>query len=262
MSALAGVYTFHHDPGELSAAFVWQRIQRLALTPRPPVRFIVGGWTRMVEALERRARDLGVQIVIGGARRRAARLSGRSWPWSCATPARCSTTRPCAGRAAARYAWTSACTRGAAIRGSCLISRMPGSSSATPRRTPRWRRPGSSSIQAQMPIRPSGERGRCGAATGAVARCVPRGVWRERVTWRRRQVMDGRSGALDLPGSDVARSPGDRPWRGRLPMRRPGRGRRLPGRGGVRQRDTGAVPTAAEYTRAAHPASAPPEVAG
>jgi hypothetical protein len=24
--------------------------------------------------------------------------------------------------------------------------------------------------------------------------------WRERVTWRRRQVMDGRSGALDLPG--------------------------------------------------------------
>jgi hypothetical protein len=25
--------------------------------------------------------------------------------------------------------------------------------------------------------------------------------WRERVTWRRRQVMSGRSGALDLPGS-------------------------------------------------------------
>ena len=25
--------------------------------------------------------------------------------------------------------------------------------------------------------------------------------WRERETWRRRQVMDGRSGALDMPGS-------------------------------------------------------------
>ena len=24
--------------------------------------------------------------------------------------------------------------------------------------------------------------------------------WRERETWRRRQVMDGRTGALDLPG--------------------------------------------------------------
>jgi hypothetical protein len=26
-------------------------------------------------------------------------------------------------------------------------------------------------------------------------------AWRGRVTWRRRQVMDGRSGALDLPGA-------------------------------------------------------------
>ena len=25
--------------------------------------------------------------------------------------------------------------------------------------------------------------------------------WRSRVTWRRRQLMDGRSGALDLPGT-------------------------------------------------------------
>lgn len=65
LSGLAGVYTFHHDPGELSAAFVWQRSQRLLLTPKPPARFIVGGWTRMVEALERRARELGVQIVCG-----------------------------------------------------------------------------------------------------------------------------------------------------------------------------------------------------
>ena len=26
-------------------------------------------------------------------------------------------------------------------------------------------------------------------------------AWRERITWRRRQVMDGRSGALDPPGT-------------------------------------------------------------
>ncbi len=30
LSAFAGVYTFHHDPGELSAAFVWERTSRLA----------------------------------------------------------------------------------------------------------------------------------------------------------------------------------------------------------------------------------------
>ncbi len=49
LSSLAGVYTFYHDPGELSAAFVWQRTQRLLLTPRPPARFIIGGWTNLVD---------------------------------------------------------------------------------------------------------------------------------------------------------------------------------------------------------------------
>jgi len=65
LSALAGVYTFYHDPGELSAAFVWGRTQRLLLSPRPAARFIVGGWTNLVDALERRARELGVQIITG-----------------------------------------------------------------------------------------------------------------------------------------------------------------------------------------------------
>src|SRR5947208_7901672 len=65
LSSLAGVYTFHHDPGELSAAFVWERTQRLLLSARPPARFIVGGWTMLVEALERHARALGVTIVTG-----------------------------------------------------------------------------------------------------------------------------------------------------------------------------------------------------
>ena len=36
LSSLAGVYTFYHDPGELSAAFVWERTQRLLLQPKPP----------------------------------------------------------------------------------------------------------------------------------------------------------------------------------------------------------------------------------
>ena len=57
LSVLAGVYTFYHDPGELSAAFVWERTQRLLLTPKPPARFIIGGWTRLVEAMERHARS-------------------------------------------------------------------------------------------------------------------------------------------------------------------------------------------------------------
>jgi phytoene dehydrogenase-like protein len=65
LSSLAGVYTFHHDPGQLSAAFVWERSQRLLLSSSPPARFIVGGWTSLVGALEHRARSLGVAIFGG-----------------------------------------------------------------------------------------------------------------------------------------------------------------------------------------------------
>jgi phytoene dehydrogenase-like protein len=54
-------------------------------------------------------------------------------------------------------------------------------------------------IQAQMPIRP-------GESTEQAAlrleRLLDTGLedWRPRETWRRRQVMDARSGALDMPG--------------------------------------------------------------
>ena len=54
-------------------------------------------------------------------------------------------------------------------------------------------------LQAQMPIRPeeSAEQ-----AALRLERLIDASYpdWRERMTWRRRQVMDGRSGALDLPG--------------------------------------------------------------
>ena len=62
LSAAAGVFTFHHDPGELSAAFVWPRTVRTLLNPPPVVRYLIGGWTSLVERLAGRARTLGVRI--------------------------------------------------------------------------------------------------------------------------------------------------------------------------------------------------------
>ena len=55
-----------------------------------------------------------------------------------------------------------------------------------------------------MPIRPGESRrpGRACASSGCSTLSLP--DWRERETWRRRQVMDGRTGALDLPGNDLA----------------------------------------------------------
>jgi phytoene dehydrogenase-like protein len=54
-------------------------------------------------------------------------------------------------------------------------------------------------IQAQMPIRP-GEG--TDSATERLERLLDASFtgWRERETWRRRQLMDGRTGALDPPG--------------------------------------------------------------
>jgi hypothetical protein len=54
-------------------------------------------------------------------------------------------------------------------------------------------------IQAQMPIRPNEP---IDDATGRLERLLDLSLppWRERETWRRRQVMKGRTGALDLPG--------------------------------------------------------------
>ena len=65
LSAAAGVYTFHHDPGELSAAFVWNHSVRVLLSPPPTARYLIGGWSAMVTALEKRVRELGVEIETG-----------------------------------------------------------------------------------------------------------------------------------------------------------------------------------------------------
>ena len=58
-----------------------------------------------------------------------------------------------------------------------------------------------------MPIRPGESTDQAGAR---LERLIDQSVagWRERETWRRRQVMDARSGALDLPGSTWRDRPG------------------------------------------------------
>jgi phytoene dehydrogenase-like protein len=209
LSSLAGVYTFFHDPGELSAAFVWPRTQRLLLNPRPTARFIVGGWTKLVEGLERRARDLGVQIVTG------ERVDALPEP-----PVIVALELPDARRLLGDPAleWLSG-------RTACLdlgllarhgdpwvVSDLENSgwieryTSQDPSLAPA----GEELVQGQMPIRPGED---VEDAVGRLERLFNASFedWRARVGWRRRQVMDGRSGALDLPG---------RTWRDRPAIER------------------------------------------
>jgi len=199
LSALAGVYTFHHDPGELSAAFVWERSQRLLLSARPPARFILGGWSTLVDGLARHARSLGVEIITGeridalpGAPvivalelRDARRLlddETLEWP---------SGRTLCLDLALRErhgdpYVVSDLESAGWIERFSARDASLAPA--------------GEQLVQGQMPIRPD-------ESADDACRRLERlfdasfDYWGDRVTWRRRQVMDGRSGALDLPGT-------------------------------------------------------------
>jgi phytoene dehydrogenase-like protein len=199
LSSLAGVYTFYHDPGELSAAFVWERTQRLLLTARPPARFVVGGWTMLVEALERHARGLGVEILTGERAdalpdppaiialelrdaRRLLKDDTLEWP---------SGRTVCLDlglRERRGDPWIVS-----DLENSGWIERY---SAQDPSLAP----DGEQLVQAQMPLRPDEDVDQAAARLELLLDASLEG-WRDRVTWRRRQLMDGRSGALDLPGS-------------------------------------------------------------
>ena len=198
LSGLAGVYTFHHDPGELSAAFVWERAQRLLLDPKIPTRFPVGGWGMMVDSMERRARSLGVTITTGTRVASlpntptivALELTGARellddpqlhWP---------SGNTVCLDLALSRrrddpWVISDLTSAGWIDRYSANDATLAPS--------------GEELVQAQMPIK-RGES--ADAACARLEQMLDKSFtgWRDRITFRRRQVMDGRTGALDLPG--------------------------------------------------------------
>jgi phytoene dehydrogenase-like protein len=57
----AALPTYHPDPGELSAAFVQNRIARSS--EWRPVWYVAGGWIKLVDKLTARAEELGVEII-------------------------------------------------------------------------------------------------------------------------------------------------------------------------------------------------------
>ncbi len=193
------MFTFYHDPGELSAAFTWPRAVRLLLSLPTPVRYPVGGWSTLVGSLERRVRELGVDVqtdsrveelpeppVILATELAHARelLGDDSLDWK-------SGNTVCVDLGVRHRRGDPAVVSDMDESG--WIGRY---STTNPSIAPE----GEELIQAQMPIRP-------GESTEQTAlrleRLLDTGLedWRARETWRRRQVMDGRSGALDLPGS-------------------------------------------------------------
>jgi phytoene dehydrogenase-like protein len=199
LSAAAGVFSFHHDPGELSAAFVWPRNVRAYLNPPPVARYPLGGWNAVVRALETRARELGVEIetrhavselpeppVVVATELDAARelLGDESLSWM--------SGRTLCIDVALRHR-----------RGDPFVVSDLDEAGWIERFTapdPSLAPAGEELVQAQMPIRP-GEDAELAAARLERLLDGSFADWRERETWRRRQVMDARSGALDMPGT-------------------------------------------------------------
>ncbi|MFI5661082.1 NAD(P)-binding protein [Streptomyces sp. NPDC051684] len=193
------VALFHHDPGSLSARFVQERLRRTAKVP-PEARYPVGGWSTVVDRMASRAWNLGVRMET---------LS-RIDTLPTGTPVVVATSLDAARRLLKdpSLTWDSGRTtlidlavrtrRGDAFAVSGLdfpawIERFTAQDrSLAPH--------GESLVQGQVPIAPDESRADGAArADGLLDLAFP--GWRERTTWRRDAVAQGRTGALDRPGT-------------------------------------------------------------
>lgn len=195
---LLGVVTFDADPARLSAAFAWERLVRVFTALPPAARYIRGGWNCMLDRLQARAVELGVVIqqntriqrlpeppVIVATSLEAARglLGDDTLRWE-------------SGRTALLDLGLTRRRGDAFLVFDCdEAGFMERYSSPDPTVAPA----GQSLVQAQMPMRPGESKA---DAVARLERMLDSALpgWRDRTTWRRSGIANGRSGALDLPG--------------------------------------------------------------
>lgn len=203
-SHAAGVFTFDADPGRLSAAFILPRLRRVMNLP-PHNRYVAGGWGVLVRRLENRARALGIHIQT------ASRVDAVPDP-----PVIVATDLDAARRLLddESLAWEG--TRTAFLDVGVRARRRDpfvvwdldeaGWAERYSRPDPSLAPAGHSVIQAQVGLRPGESLDEGVGRIGALLDCgFP--YWGEREVWRRRYVLDGRSGALDLPGTSWGSRP-------------------------------------------------------
>jgi phytoene dehydrogenase-like protein len=198
LSAAAGVYTFHHDPGELSAAFIWNHSVRVLLSPPPTARYLIGGWNGLVSALEDRGRQLGVKVETG---RPVEALPEP--PLILATEL--SQARELLGDGSLEWASGHAVCIDLGLthrRGDPFVVSDLDEAGWIERYTApdsTLAPEGEELVQAQIPVRPGESTDQAGLRLERLLDAsLPQ--WRERETWRRRQAMVRRTGALDFPG--------------------------------------------------------------
>ncbi|MFD4635339.1 NAD(P)-binding protein [Streptomyces sp. NPDC058284] len=196
------VATFHHDPGSLSARFVHERLRRAAKLP-PEAHYPRGGWGSLIDRMAALAWNMGVRtetldrvdnlgelpqngpVVVATSLDSARRLLGdESLHWE-------------SGRTTlVDVAFRS--RRGDAF----VISDLDGTGwvERFTAQDHTLAPDGEQLVQAQIPLAP-GETKADGVARAERLLDLGYPGWRERLTWRRATIANGRTGALDRPGT-------------------------------------------------------------
>ncbi|HEX7166405.1 MAG TPA: FAD-dependent oxidoreductase [Acidimicrobiales bacterium] len=196
----AGVVTFVAEPGELSAAFVLERLRRATKVP-PGARFVVGGWSTLIDGLATRARDLGVRIVTSSP---VDEVSTTRGPTVVATSL--DAARRLLGDDTLRWPGARTALLDVGIssrRGDPYVVSDLDESGWVERFSIKDRSlapAGHSLLQLHLGARGDEPLEDAVARAEALLDATYRG-WREREVWRRRSVVDGATGAVDLPGT-------------------------------------------------------------
>ncbi|KOX13127.1 NAD(P)/FAD-dependent oxidoreductase [Nocardiopsis sp. NRRL B-16309] len=194
---MMGVAVFDHDPGRLSAEFVWDRFLRVAAPRWPSPRYPVGGWSVLVAHMAERARERGVRIETG------ARVDVLpEAPVIVATSL--ASARALLGDDSLTWEGGHSLLVDVGLRRGrdpflVLDADQCGFLERQSLVDPTLAPAGESVVQAQLPVRPGESRA---AVTERLEELLDDALpeWRERLTWRRDQVARNRTGALDLPG--------------------------------------------------------------
>ncbi|WP_149824674.1 FAD-dependent oxidoreductase [Streptomyces tailanensis] len=227
----AAVALFHHAPGALSAAFVQERLRRATKLP-PEAHYPRGGWASVIDRMAARAWNLGVRMETLSRIDSLDDLPGTAGHGTGPGPGR--VRGPGSGPVivatsldAARrllhddsLTWPSGRTALLDIAVRTLPHSRLRSIGGTPTGdafavsdldAPGWIErftaqdrtlapAGEQLIQGQFPIAPHESRA-AGVARGEHLLDLGFPGWRDRVTWRRESTANGRTGAVDPPGT-------------------------------------------------------------
>ncbi|WP_328692626.1 NAD(P)-binding protein [Streptomyces phaeochromogenes] len=196
----SAVALFHHDPGALSAAFVQERLRRATKLP-PEAHYPRGGWASVIDRMAARAWNLGVRVETLA---RVSELPTEHGPVIVATSLDAARTL----LKDSSLTWTSGRT---ALIDLAIRTRRGDAFAVSDLDAPGWIErftaqdrtlapAGEQLLQGQIPIAPHESRAD-GIARAEELLDLAFPAWRDRVTYRREAVANGRTGAVDLPGT-------------------------------------------------------------